>query len=121
MKQIKRLSIIATVLTLLTCNSVAFANNAQMNATLVRISTILSQINPLINLAQKQQDPNARVQFQFDALRSDIGNIQAGIAQAVNHVSIQPRMVEPLLGDYLPVFTPSFQNKNPTKNEDASS
>jgi RAQPRD family integrative conjugative element protein len=116
MKLIKKLSIIGAVLAMFICNGVAFAVTSQMNATLVRVSTILNQINPLINLAQKQQDPNARIQFQFDVLRSDIANIQAGIAQAVNHVSIQPRMVQPLSGDYLPAPESTFKNKNQNKN-----
>lgn len=85
---------------LLIANSL-FADTEQMNTTLARINKILTQINPLINAAQDEQDPDARVKFQFDTLRSDIGKIQAGIAQQINLPSIQPRSVEPLSGDYL--------------------
>lgn len=87
---------------LLLINNISFADNDQMNATLARINMILSQINPLINSAQKEQDPNARVKFQFNTLRSDISKIQSGIAEQINLVSIQPRNVMPISGDYLP-------------------
>lgn len=97
---IKRL-IISACITLTMCQ-LSLANTEQMNATLARVSMILTQVNPLINAAEKEQDKNTRVKFQFEALRSDIEKIQAGIAQEVNLVSIQPRNVKPISGDYLP-------------------
>ena len=119
MKSIKQLGLVACVSGLLLCGSLAFADTAQMNATLARMSTILSQVNPLINLAEQQQDPNARVKFQFDELRQDIAHIQSGIAQAVNRVSIQPRVVQPLSGDYLPVSETVLKREQTIQNEDA--
>ncbi|PIQ43243.1 MAG: hypothetical protein COV52_01880 [Gammaproteobacteria bacterium CG11_big_fil_rev_8_21_14_0_20_46_22] len=121
MKSIKNLSLVSSFLALLLVSSMSFANTAQMNATLARISTILSQVNPLITLAEKQQDPNARVKFQFDELRRDIADIQAGIAQAVNRVSIQPRVVQPLSGDYLPVSEAVLNKEKVLTNEDTTS
>lgn len=96
----------------------SFASTAQMNTTFVRINTILNQVYPLINLAQKQQSPNVRVNFQFDTLRRDIARIQAGIAQAVNRASIQPRAVKPLSGDYLPVRESILKRQKPIAGED---
>ena len=119
MKSIKRIGLVGCISGLLFCSSLAFADTAQMNATLARISTILSQVNPLVTLAQKQQDPNARVKFQFDELRQDIAQIQSGIAQAVNCVSIQPRVVQPLSGDYLPVSETVLKREQTMQNEDA--
>ncbi len=87
---------------LLLMSHVCFADTEQMNTTLSRVNMILNQINPLINAAQKEQDPNARVKFQFNVLRADIEKIKAGISQEINLVSIQPRNVTPLSGDYLP-------------------
>ena len=100
MKFIKPCLISAGILLL--ASNISFANTDQMNATLARINMILSQVNPLITAAQKEQDPNARIKFQFDTLRSDINKIQSGLAEQINLVSIQPRKVSPLLGDYLP-------------------
>ncbi len=101
MRLIKQFYMLAGVV-LLMVTQMSFANTDQMNATLARINMILTQVNPLINAAQKEQDPNARVKFQFDRLRADIGKIQTGIAEEINLVSIQPRQVAPLSGDYLP-------------------
>ena len=120
MKNHKHRLICAVSIALTLMAPLTFANTEQMHTTLARINTLLSQINPLINLAQSQQNPNARVQFQFDQLRSDIANIQSGIAQAVNHVSIQPRMVQSLSGDYLPDL-PKPQSMIKNKNEESGS
>ena len=114
MKFIKRFSLVTGFLTLITLSGISFADTSQMNTTLARISTILSQVNPLINLAERQQGQNARVKFQFNALRQDLASIQAGIAQAINRVSIQPRTVKPLSGDYLP--EPQFVSSREASN-----
>lgn len=98
MKYLKYLSVSVSLLLITTH---ALADNSQMNTTLERINQLLNQVNPLVNLAQSQEDKEARVKFQFDALRSDIARIQSGIVQAINRPTIQPRIVEPLAGDYL--------------------
>ncbi len=103
-------------LSLIVMSSTSFADTSQMNATLSRISTILSQVNPLINLAEQQQDVNTRVKFQFNTLRQDIASIQTGIAQAINRVSIQPRSVKPLSGDYIPI-SQSIKSQSIASNE----
>lgn len=117
--KIHQLGFIGIILALLVYGEGALANTEQMNVTLARISTILSQVNPLINQAQKQESSNARVQFQFNKLRQDIAQIQSGIAQAVNRVSIQPRVVQPLSGDYLPVSETVLKREQMIQNEDA--
>lgn len=90
------------LLSLCIWSSVTYADTGQMNTTLARISTILTQINPLINKAESEQDKTARIQFNFKALRGDIGKIQAGLAAQINRTTIEPRQVKPLTGDYLP-------------------
>jgi len=82
-------------------STVVWANTASMQTTLHRIDTLLNQVNPLITLAEQQQDPTARIQFHGELLRRDIARIQAGIKQALQPISIQPRRVKPLVGDYL--------------------
>lgn len=78
-----------------------YANTEQMTMTLQRISHVLQQINPLINEAQTEQGSNARIKFRFDLLRADIAKIQSGITEQLDRVTIQPRTVQPLKGDYL--------------------
>lgn len=80
----------------------AFAGREQMNVTLNRIRVLLNQVNPLINLAQAEQPRDARIKFQFQTLRQDIAKIQIGIKQAIKPISMEPRRVTPLSGDYLP-------------------
>jgi RAQPRD family integrative conjugative element protein len=121
MKFIRKISLLSSFLILLFVSSLSFASTAQMHTTLTRINTILNQINPLINLAEQQQDPNIRVKFQFITLREDVSHIQAGIAQALHRVSIQPRVVAPLIGDYLPVSESILAKQAPIQNEDAES
>lgn len=102
MKFITYLNKMSCLFLLMGFSYVCCANTSQMHMTLARINRLLKQVNPLINLAQQQQDPNTRVKFQFELLRCDISSIQSGITQAMNRVSIQPRIVKPLAGDYLP-------------------
>ncbi len=103
---------------LVTVSSVSFADTTQMHTTLKRIRMLLKQVNPLINLAEQQQGSNARVQFQFRALRQDVSRIQSGIAQAINRVSVQPRVVTPLSGDYLPVPKSALKKEKTISGED---
>jgi RAQPRD family integrative conjugative element protein len=71
--------------------------NAQLeNMELARINNILNSIYPLIEAAQKHADPNTRINFHYDLLKKDIAQIQAGIAQKVNNVAIEPKAVDPL-------------------------
>ena len=111
MKNHKHQLICAVSIALTLTASLTFANTEQMHTTLARINTLLSQINPLINLAERQEDPNERVKFQFEVLRKDIADVQSGIAQALNRVSIQPRTVAPLSGDYLPSYSSNNTKK----------
>jgi RAQPRD family integrative conjugative element protein len=121
MRFIKHCKYYCSFIVLVMMVPISFAYTAQMNATLVRINTILNQVYPLINLAQKQQPASVRVKFQFNALREDIARIQAGITQAVNRVSIQPRVVKPLSGDYLPIPGSVLNRQKPIADEDEHS
>ena len=82
-------------------NQLSFADNEKMNETFARIHQLLSQINPLINLAQSQQSSTTAIPFQFERLREDIDKIQAGLKEQMQGVTIEARIVEPLSGDYL--------------------
>lgn len=118
MKQKKYKLTYISLSTLVLIAPITFADTEQMHTTLARIDTILTQINPLINLAKQQEDPNTRVKFQFEALRQDISLIQSGIGQALNRVSIQPRTVAPLVGDYLPRYpNRNIEKLSTTTNE----
>ena len=123
-----RINILTASVLVLGCflGKISFADQVQMNETLTRIERLLDQINPLINLAEMQQENDTRVKFQFETLRQDITHVQFGIDQALHRVTIQPRVVESLSGDYLPVLPSSVklsesQNNNILLKEDESS
>ena len=116
----KHLVMAGFCLVVLTTSTLSFADTAQMNATLSRISHVLSELNPLIQEAAKEQDPNARVQFQFDQLQGDVARMQAGIAEAINRVTIEPRVEAPLSGDYLPISN-SVITANSSQSKEGSS
>ena len=56
--------------------AVADANGEQ--AALARITHELQAIEPLITKAAAQANPDARIQFQYDWLRQDLGRIHQG-------------------------------------------
>ena len=102
-------------------NQAGFADNLQMRETLTRIERLLNQVNPLINLAESQQDNDTRVKFQFEVLRQDVSNVKFGIDQALRRVTIQPRVVGSLSGDYLPVSQSLSNTDKSELKEDESS
>lgn len=81
--------------------SISYADSDIENVDLARIYSVLNSLAPLINEAESQQDKNDRVLFRYDWLRSDIESIKQGINQKLKPLSIQPRSIAPLKGDYL--------------------
>lgn len=79
----------------------AYADTELENTSLARIRNILNSLTPLINEAELQQDKSMRVQFRYEWLRSDINQIKQGIDQKLNTPSVQPRVIQPIKGDYL--------------------
>lgn len=90
----------------------SLADNAQMNESLVQIIAQLNATLPLIDTAERQQDPNTAVQFHFDAwvdakgvkhagLRQDILAIRQGIIEQINQPAMEPRTIKPLNHDFI--------------------
>jgi len=69
-------------------------------AALVRITHELQTIEPLIEKAASQANPDARVRFQYDWLRQDLDQIRLGIQEHINAPRSEPRTFPPLRGDY---------------------
>ena len=69
-------------------------------AALARISHELQAIEPLINEAALQANPDARIHFQYDWLRRDLSKIQQGIQAHIDAPRSEPRTFPPLRGDY---------------------
>jgi RAQPRD family integrative conjugative element protein len=69
-------------------------------AKLARIIHELQVIEPLIDEAASQANPDARIRFQYDWLRQDLSWIRLGIQEHIDTPRTEPRTFPPLRGDY---------------------
>ena len=90
-----------TILSLILVTNFAFADTQSENEELARINSVLNALYPMIDAAQAATPKNQRVTFRYDWLIKDIQDIQAGIAEKINQVPIEPRIVEPLQTQYV--------------------
>lgn len=92
--------------------STAYADNAQMNATLVQLINQINAMMPLIDAAEKQQDKTAPMQFHYDTfidangiqhngLRQDLLTIRQSLINEINQPPLAPRTIIPLQLDYV--------------------
>lgn len=95
---------------MLTCSS-TYADEARFNETLVRIINQINAIQPLLDEAKHDVDPNQRLQFHVEAfegsdgkkhpgLRDDLLAIRGALIEVINHPVIAPRVIEPLALDF---------------------
>ena len=75
--------------------------SASENTELARINSILNSVYPLIAKAQKEAAPSSRIKFHYNWLRKDIQKIQAGIAQKINYLPLEPLIVIPPKNSYI--------------------
>lgn len=68
-------------------------------ANLARIESELAQIQQMVAAAAKDAPPAQRVNFRYEWLIGDLDVMRRGIQQHMN-APRQPRLVEPLRGDY---------------------
>jgi RAQPRD family integrative conjugative element protein len=92
---------IILILSFLLIANFAFADTQTENEELARINSVLNALYPMIDAAEAAAPANQRVTFRYDWLVKDIQAIQAGIAQKINQVPIEPRRVEPLQTQYV--------------------
>ena len=79
---------------------VVFADIGGEQAALAQLDQELYALGPLIEMAEAQSDPDARIRFQYDWLRQDLDRIRLGIIEHLSAPRNQPRKIEPLRGDY---------------------
>lgn len=97
MRKIIQIIILANIM----FSSAIFANTETENAQLAKVIQILDSVNPIINAAERQKDPNQRIQFCYRSLRRDLEKIKTGITEKFTKQNFEPHRVEPLQGDYL--------------------
>ncbi len=78
----------------------AFADADGEREALARIIHELQAIQPLINEAASQANPDARIRFQYNWLRQDLHRIRLGIQEHIDTPRSEPRTFPPLRGDY---------------------
>ncbi len=78
----------------------AIADTDGEREALARIAHEIEAIQPLINQAASQANPDTRIRFQYDWLRQDINRIQSGIQNHIDAPRSEPRTFPPLRGDY---------------------
>ena len=79
----------------------SYADTELENISLIKVAHILDSISTMINAAEAQSDPLARVQFNYQTLRDDISLIHQGIMQKLDFPTIEPMVVHPLKDDFL--------------------
>ncbi len=77
-----------------------FASTDLENQALQQINNQLQALTPLIDEAQQQADPNARLHFNYDALRSDLVHMEQGLKDQMTQSHLEPRTLNVLPDDY---------------------
>ena len=90
----------------------ASASEAELNNTLVRIINQMNAILPLLDEAEDEINPNARIRLHIDAfegaddikhpgLRDDLKSMRNALIDYINKPAIEPKTVKPLALDFV--------------------
>ena len=89
---------VAVVLALVSSHAAADAQDER--EILARVVNELEALEPLLDAAEAEANPDARVRFRYDWLRADLRQIQSGIQEHIDAPRVEPRTFPPLRGDY---------------------
>lgn len=78
----------------------ASANSDAEREVLARLVHEIAILEPLINEAESQANPDARIRFRYEWLRQDLKKIRSGIQDHIDAPRNEPRIAPPLRGDY---------------------
>lgn len=78
----------------------ASASSEGEREALTRLLHEIQALEPIIQEAQAQADPEDRVRFEYLWLRRDLTKIAQGLQDHINGPRNEPRKFEPLRGDY---------------------
>lgn len=110
MKSILKTSLIVILSTSLFTQT--YADQSQMNQTLVQVVEQLQQLKPLIAQAAAEEPVDMQSSVHFTSFTGpygqtktgvidDLNALQSGIEQIINQQQIDPRIYTPISGDYL--------------------
>ena len=91
---------------------VTYATDDELNTTLVRVINQMNAILPLLDEAEDEIEPNARIQLHIAAfdgsdgtkhpgVRDDLKSMRNALIDYINKPAIEPKMVKPLAFDFV--------------------
>lgn len=89
-----------TILALLFSSFAVLADADAEHEVLTRLMHEINALAPLIETAESQANPDARIRFRYDWLRKDLARIRTGIQEHLDAPRTEPRTFPPLRGDY---------------------
>ena len=60
----------------------------------------ITALEAILHKAELNRDKDARIKFQYEWLRADLGKMKTGIQTHINAPRVNPRKVTPLQGGY---------------------
>ena len=93
-------------------SALSFSTQVELNETLVRVINQLNATLPLLDEAQNEIAPNARIQLHIDSfegpdnkihagLRDDVLTIRNALVEYINKPAIEPKTVKPIAFDFV--------------------
>ncbi|MYD44485.1 MAG: conjugal transfer protein [Gammaproteobacteria bacterium] len=76
------------------------ADRDSERAVLIRLIDSIERLEPLIARAERESDPQVRVQFRYDWLRRDLAEVKTGLEAYLMEAEFAPRSFEPLQAEY---------------------
>ena len=67
---------------------------------LLKIDRHLAELAALIEAAEQSADPDARIQFRYDWLRRDVGQVRKGVQAHIHRPLAESQANAPLHNDY---------------------
>ena len=89
-----------TALAFLFSSPAVFADTDAEREALARLIHEINAVAPLMEIAESQANPDARIRFRYDWLRQDLERIRAGFQEHIDAPRAAPRTFPPLRGDY---------------------
>lgn len=99
-KQQKKLGLAGLITAGLLASNGAMADIDGEREALARLLHELRALEPIVQEAQEQADPERRVKFEYLWLRKDLAKMRQGIQDYVEGPRSEPRKFAPLRGDY---------------------
>lgn len=93
-------------------STVSFGSEVELNNTLIRVINQINATLPILDEAQNEIEPNARIKLHIDTfigadnkqhpgVRNDLIQIRNALIDYINKPAIEPKTVKPLALDFV--------------------